>query len=200
MYKKDNRRAFFIQKWKIFSFRSSFEIDGNGLSIDFVTIIAKKREMFDLDPFTRDTNRARVVEENGNRFLINFQTKAVSKAVQKTDNSSLLPPGIHGIHRPRLALCPATKRTRLEIEIGREWNGREWSEVGGRGRVNIRELTGKCNSCIAVSVIDVLQRKPVPRTLYAAAFDIRTTTTLCRNFFINRFVSLFSFFFTITSL
>lgn len=100
--------------------RSSFEIDGNGLSIDFVTIIAKKRGMFDLDPFTRDMNRARVVEENGNRFLINFQTKAVSKAVQKTDNSSLLPPGIHGIHRPRLALCPATKRTRLEIEIGRE--------------------------------------------------------------------------------
>lgn len=197
MYKKDNRRAFFIQKWKIFSFRSSFEIDGNGLSIDFVTIIAKKREMFDLDPFTRDTNRARVVEENGNRFLINFQTKAVSKAVQKTDNSSLLPPGIHGIHRPRLALCPATKRTRLEIEIGREWNGREWSEVGGRGRVNIRELTGKCNSCIAVSVIDVLQRKPVPRTL---CLRNDTRTTLCRNFFINRFVSLFSFFFTITSL
>ena len=86
--------------------------------------------MFDLDPFTRDTNRARVVEENGNRFLINFQTKAVSKAVQKTDNSSLLPPGIHGIHRPRLALCPATKRKSGESETGE--NGARW---GGGGEL-----------------------------------------------------------------
>lgn len=39
------------------------------LSVDFVIIIIserkKKRETFDLDPFIRDTNRARVVEENG---------------------------------------------------------------------------------------------------------------------------------------
>lgn len=64
IYKKNGRRAFSIEKWKIFSIdHLSKSMDlFIGLSADFAIIIAKEgrnEKMFDLDPFTRDTNRAR---------------------------------------------------------------------------------------------------------------------------------------------
>lgn len=141
--RKNKRGSLHIQKeWSTRVFhrkmenlfhRSSFEIDGFiyrfiGRFCYYYCERGKKRENVrsrSVYPWHESRASLKKTGENGNRFLINFQTKAVSKAVQKTDNSSLLPAGIHGIHRPRLALCPATKRTRLEIEIGREWNGQE---------------------------------------------------------------------------
>lgn len=158
--------------------RSSFEIDGFiyrfiGRFCYYYCERGKKREMFDLDPFTRDTNRARRWRKR-ERTVTVFWSISRRKRCQKRCRKRIT------VHCCRLVFMVSIVHGWLFVprQKGHDWKSKSGeSETGKnrtkRGRVNIRELTGKCNSCIAVSVIDVLQRKPVPCTLCCCLLSLQ---------------------------